>query len=69
MPSFQDVILPDRRFEVHVVPLVRRREPFVALVETKTPLLQKHLDATQLSGAHYIENESLNRVNELIEET
>ena len=33
-----------------VTPLVREREPFVATFDGKTALLQKHLDAAQLSG-------------------
>ena len=48
--SNQETTLTDQQFIIEVVPLIRRKEPFVALIETKTPLLQSHLDATQLSG-------------------
>ena len=48
--SNQDAFLRNQLFEVSVVPLLRRKEPFVARYDKKTPLLQRHLDATQLSG-------------------
>ena len=46
----QDAALFDQRFEMRVRPLVRRKKPFVASLESKRPILQEHLDATQLSG-------------------
>ena len=40
-----------QRFDVEVIPLLRQREKFRAFIgDGKTPLTQKNLDATQLSG-------------------
>jgi chondroitin sulfate proteoglycan 4 len=43
-----EVTLKDQLFNIRVIPLIKRTEPFVC--ETKTPLTQKHLDASQLAG-------------------
>ena len=48
--SNQDAILRQQVFEVAVVPLLKRSEPFIAGYDKNTALTQRHLDATQLSG-------------------
>lgn len=43
-----EVNVRDLVFNIRVVPLVKRVEPFIC--ETKTALTQKHLDTSQLAG-------------------
>ena len=47
--SNQDAILRDLKFQIKVIPLVRRQEKF-RVTENKMQLTQKHLDASHLAG-------------------